>query len=91
MVRSACYSIIYTNVGLIVKFWQDLLGFELTDPGFDHTLLREFRRRRLDHHATSRFCDVVRERWQALGVIHARGRQRSDSTHVRRAIRALNR
>jgi transposase len=33
----------------------------------------------------------VLERLQAQGVIHARGRQRSDSTHVLGAIRAINR
>lgn len=27
--------------------WKDALGLELTDPGFDHTLLAEFRQRLL--------------------------------------------
>jgi hypothetical protein len=33
----------------------------------------------------------VLERLQTLGVIQARGRQRSDSTHELGAIRAINR
>jgi transposase len=71
--------------------WTYVLGLELTDPGFDHTILSEFRGRLVDHQATSRLFDLVLERLQVLGVIHARGRQRSDSTHVLGAIRALNR
>jgi transposase len=71
--------------------WKYLLGLELTDAGFDHTILSEFRERLVDHQATSRLFDLVRERLQAQGVIHARGRQRSDSTHVLGAIRAINR
>jgi transposase len=68
-----------------------LLGLELTDPGFDHTILSEFRGRLVEHQAASRLFDLVLERLRALGVIHARGRQRSDSTHVLGAIRAINR
>jgi transposase len=71
--------------------WKYLLGLELTDPGVDHSILSEFRERLVDRQATSRLCDLVLERLQALGVIHARGRPRSDSTHVLGAIRAINR
>jgi transposase len=71
--------------------WKYLLGLELSDPGFDPTILSEFRGRLVDHEATGRVFDLVLERLQALGVIRARGRQRSDSTHVLGAIRAINR
>jgi transposase len=71
--------------------WTYVLGLELTDPGFDHTILSELLERLVDHQATSRLCDLVLERLQAQGVLHARGRQRSDSTQVLGAIRALNR
>jgi transposase len=71
--------------------WKYLLGLELADPGFDHTILSEFRGRLVEHQATSRLCDLVLGRLQALGVIRARGRQRSDSTHVLGVIRAINR
>ena len=39
--------------------WKYLLGLELTDPGFDHTILSEFRRRLVEHEATSRLFDRV--------------------------------
>jgi transposase len=68
-----------------------LLGLELADPGFDPALLSEVRGRLVEHQATSRLFDLVLGRWQALGVIRARGRQRSDSTHVLGVIRAINR
>jgi transposase len=71
--------------------WKYLLGLELTDPGFDHTILSGFRERLVDHQAASRLFDLVLERMQAQGVIRARGRQRSDSTHVLGAIPAMNR
>jgi Transposase domain (DUF772) len=71
--------------------WKYLLGLALTDPGFDHTILSEFRGRGVDHQATSRLFELVLERLQAQGVIHARGRQRSDSTHVLGVTRAINR
>jgi transposase len=71
--------------------WKYLLGLELTDPGFDHAILSEFWRRLVDHQATSRLFDVVLERLQTLGVIQARGRQRSDSTDVLGATLAINR
>jgi transposase len=64
--------------------WKYLLGF-------DHTILSEFGERLVDHQVTSHLCDLVLERLQAHGVIHARGRQRSDSTPGLGAIRAINR
>ena len=56
--------------------WTYLLGLELADPGFDPALLSEVRGRLVEHQATSRLFDLVLGRWQALGVIRARGRQR---------------
>jgi transposase len=71
--------------------WKYLLGLELTDPGFDHTIRSEFRGRLVEHEAVGRLFDLLLERLQSLGLITARGRQCSDSTHVLGAIRALNR
>lgn len=39
--------------------WKYLLCLELTDPGFDHTVLSEFRTRLLDHHAERRLFDTL--------------------------------
>ena len=71
--------------------WKYLLCLELTDVGFDHTVLSEFRTRlvnadeeRLVFEQLLAFCNE--KNW-----IKARGRQRTDSTHVLSAIRAVTR
>jgi len=71
--------------------WKYLLGLELMDPGFDHTVLSEFRTRLVDGHAERVLLDTVLRRAQALGLFYPRGRQRTDSTHVLAAVRVLNR
>jgi transposase len=71
--------------------WKYLLGLELADPGFDHTVLSEFRTRLVDGHAEHVLLDVLLRRAQDLGLFRPRGRQRTDSTHVLAAVRVLNR
>jgi len=71
--------------------WKYLLGLELCDPGFDHTVLSEFRSRLLAHGAERRLFDAVLALAQTGGLLHAGGRQRSDSTHVLGKIRMLGR
>lgn len=71
--------------------WKYLLGLELTDPGFDASVLSEFRSRLLEGGVEQRLLDHLLERLKEKGVIKARGRQRTDSTHVQAAIRQLNR
>ncbi|MGZ3638053.1 MAG: transposase [Ktedonobacterales bacterium] len=68
-----------------------LLSLELTDPGFDQTVLSEFRSRLVQGHAEQRLLDLFLLRCQAGGWLKARGRQRTDSTHILAKIRALNR
>jgi transposase len=63
----------------------------LTDPGFDFTLLHDFRCRVLTHEAGQRFLDTFLAACRARGWIKARGTQRTDSTHVLAAIRTLHR
>jgi transposase len=70
---------------------QYLLGLELTDPGCDFSVFREFRNRLLDGHAEALLLDTLLERCRALGWLKARGPQRTDATHVLAAIRVLNR
>lgn len=60
--------------------WKFLLCRELTDPGFDHTVLSEFRSRLLAGTAETVLFDAVVTHARALKVVHARGRQRTDST-----------
>ena len=70
--------------------WKYLLGLELTDPGFDFSVLSEFRDCLLTGSAEA-LLDKLLERCRALGLLKARGQQRTDSTHVLAAIRVMNR
>ena len=62
--------------------WKYVLSLELTDPGFDHTVLSEFRLRLLEGGAERFLLDLLLERFKELGLLKARGRQRTDSTSV---------
>ncbi len=71
--------------------WKYALSLELCDPGFDHTVLSEFRSRLVEGNAEQRLLDLLLERCREGGWLKARGRQRTDSTHVLAKVRALNR
>ena len=71
--------------------WKYLLGLELTDPGFDASVLSEFRARLVAGDVALSLLDALLARCRAAGLLKARGRQRTDSTHVLAAIRVLNR
>ena len=67
------------------------LSLDLGDPGFDHTVLSEFRSRLVAGNAEQRLLDLLLECCRAGGWLKARGRQRTDSTHILAKISALNR
>src|SRR5829696_8733462 len=67
--------------------WKYALSLELTDPGFDHTVLSEFRTRLLIGGAERRLLEVLLRRVHERGLLKVHGRQRTDSTHVLAAIR----
>ena len=71
--------------------WKYLLGLELTDPGFAFSALSRFRVRLLAGGVEQQLLDTLLERGKARGLLKARGRQRTDSTHVLAASRTLNR
>src|SRR5947199_162037 len=71
--------------------WKYLLSLALTDPGFDFSVLSEFRDRLLAGSAAEILLDKLLERCRALHLLTARGQQRTDVTHVLAAIRVLNR
>jgi transposase len=71
--------------------WKYALSLDLHDPGFDFTLLHDFRCRVLVHEASQRFLDTFLAACKARGWLKARGTQRTDSTHVLAAIRTLHR
>lgn len=68
-----------------------LHSLELTDPGFDFSVLSEFRARLLAGGAEAHLLHALLELCKNRGWLKARGRQRTDSTHVRASIRDLNR
>src|SRR3954451_948341 len=71
--------------------WKYLLGLELADPGFDHSVLCEFRSRLLAGSAEALLLDTLLALCREHKLLVAHGRQRTDSTHVLGAVRALNR
>ena len=71
--------------------WKYALSLELTDTGFDFSVLSEFRQRLLGHEAGERLLTEVLEQFKARGLVKARGQQRTDATHVLAAVRDLSR
>src|SRR5918911_3292789 len=61
--------------------WKYALGLELTDPGFDFSALSEFRARLIAGGSEKLLLDKMLQRLRARGLVKARGRQRTDSTH----------
>ena len=70
--------------------WKYLLALELTDSGFDYSVLTEFRSRLLEGKKEALLLDKILDQLKELGLLKARGQQRSDSTHVLAAIREMN-
>src|SRR5262245_33968951 len=71
--------------------WKYVLRLELTDPGFDASVLSEFRARLLDGEAERLLLDRLLDWCLGRQLLKVRGRQRTDSTHVLAKVRALNR
>jgi transposase len=71
--------------------WKYVLRLELTDAGFDASVLSEFRSRLVSGAAESLLFDTLLTWCRTRQLVKARGRQRTDSTHILAAVRALNR
>jgi transposase len=71
--------------------WKYLLGLEMNDPGFDPSVLSEFRTRLVAGAAEQLLLETLLTRFREHGLLKARGKQRTDSTHVLAAARLLNR
>src|SRR3989440_5189003 len=67
------------------------LGLELSDPGFDFTILSDLRKRLVDGKAEQVLLDAMLTLFKERGWLKERQRQRSDSTHVLAKVRAINR
>ena len=70
--------------------WKYALGLELTDPGFHFSVLTEFRARLVAGNAEHLLLDRMLERFKTRGLVKARGKQRTDSTHVLAAVHDLH-
>jgi transposase len=71
--------------------WKYALALELTDPGFDPSVLSEFRFRLVAGNAELLLFETMRTLFREQKLVKARGKQRTDSTHVLAAIQVLNR
>ena len=71
--------------------WKYALNLELTDPGFDHSVLSEFRARLVDGGAEQVLLEKMLVCFRERRWLKVRGRQRTDSTHVLGALRMLSR
>lgn len=71
--------------------WKYALGLDLTDSGFDFSVLCEFRARLIAGAAEHLLLDRLLAACGERGLLTARGRQRTDSTHVLGALRVLSR
>src|SRR5262249_32449362 len=70
--------------------WKYLLGLPMADQGLDDSVLSEFRTRVVEHGLEARVLDLLVARLVEKGLLKARGKQRTDSTHVLAAVRQLN-
>ena len=68
-----------------------LYSLELEDQGFDFSVLSEFRARLVAGGAEQRLFEALLTHAKTRGWLKARGRQRTDSTHVLAAIGGLSR
>jgi transposase len=70
--------------------WKYALGLELSDPGFDFSVLSEFRSRLLEGGKEGLLLEKLLEGCKERGYLKVRGRARTDSTHVLGALRLLS-
>ena len=71
--------------------WKYVLGMKLTDKGFDHSVLSDFRKRLIEHNALEQIFNRVLNCLSDKGLLTGKTKQRTDATHVLASIRNLNR
>jgi len=71
--------------------WKYLLGLELSDPGFDYSILSRFRDRLIEGHAEMLLLGRLLDQCKSVGLLRARSDMRTDSTHIVASIRNMNR
>jgi len=70
--------------------WKYALSLKLDDPGFDRSVLSEFRGRLVEGNMEQLLLDKMLECFKEKSLLKA-SKQRSDSTHVVAAVRRLRR
>ncbi|WP_405850320.1 MULTISPECIES: transposase [unclassified Streptomyces] len=70
--------------------WKYALGLELTDTGFDYSVLSEFRARLVQGQMADELFEQVLQAAKERGLLKTSGRARTDSARVLAAIRVVN-
>lgn len=70
--------------------WKYALGLSLEDPGFDASVLSEFRTRLVEGGAEQQLLESLLSLCKERGWLKAGGKQRSDATHVLAKARSLS-
>lgn len=71
--------------------WKYALSLDLSNSGFDYSVLSEFRTRLVAGELEAELLNRLIQQCQAQGLIKSESKQRTDSTYVLAAIRELNR
>jgi transposase len=71
--------------------WKYALALPLEDAGFVHGILSQFRERLIAGGEEMLLLEDMLMRFNDLGLLSSRGKQRTDSTHILAATRQLNR
>ena len=71
--------------------WKYALALALTDSGFDASVLSEFRTRLITGNAELLLFETMLTLFREHKLLKAKGRQRTDSTHVLAAVQTCNR
>ena len=70
--------------------WKYALSLPVDDPGFDHSILSDFRARLVSHEAVQLVLEPILTLCRAKGWVAPGGQYRTDSTHVLSAVRRLS-
>lgn len=70
--------------------WLYALALPLDDPGFDYSILTDFRQRLLAAQAQDLILEPILQVCRERGWLKARGKQRTDATAVLAQVRALS-
>src|SRR5216684_7000013 len=70
--------------------WLYALALPLDDPGFDYSILSDFRQRLLEAQAHDLILEPILQLCRQRGWLKAHGKQRTDATAVLARVRALS-